>query len=98
MVGTLMLWPRRLRLQRWYVPCWFCWYAVRAVLCSLWSSSGLRCLHRGRYGPEGQFVRASSRRRLGSGMCSAGIAGYFGDDAPRAVFYFLVVRPKMVGV
>ena len=40
----------------------------------------------------------SARRRLGSGMCSAGSAGYFGYDALRVVFPSVVVWPKMFGI
>ena len=42
-----------------------------------------RAVFFGRYGPEGQ-------------LCSSW--GFTGDDAPRAVQPFLVVRPKMLGI
>ena len=44
--------------------------------------------HPRRYGPEGQYCRRDS----GSGICMAGFAGV----APRAVFFYVVVRPKML--
>ena len=62
---------------------------MHLALCSLPSSSGLRCSALWPNGPEGQY----SSYNLGSGMCKF---GFTGDSAPRAVFLHVVVRLRML--